>query len=248
MDRSLLHYSGQKLLPLHKPELADEQPVNLAPNTRFRRGQVIGQITGSASAVQTIALAGVPTGGNFTILIRDPRSGGWAEVEIDYNASAAAVQGLLRQHYGANVTVTGGPLPGAVTVTFNGNLANIPINQFELVGNALTGGTNPTATLATTTQGRTKSTWAPAVDGASDGSQVGKAIIAYECATDSAGWATLGPYSIEGYNGDVRKDVPAYIAGYFDTKKLVGLTATQLTNLGKLVNGVLADGEIKIGV
>jgi hypothetical protein len=248
MDRSLLHYSGQKLLPLHKPELADEMAVNLAPNTRFRRGQVIGQITGSATAVQTITFTGGPTGGSATILIRDPRSGGWALVEIPYNASAAAVQGLLVQHYGANVTVTGGALPAAVTVTFSGALANIPINQFELHTNALTGSGDEGVTLATTTQGRSKSTWAPSLDASSDGSQVGRAVIAYECATDSAGWATLGPYSIEGYAGQVMKDVPAYIAGYFDTKKLVGLTATQLGNLGKLVNGVLADGEIRIGV
>lgn len=248
MNRSLLSYSGEKLLPLHKPELADEMPVNLAPNTRFRRGQIIGQITGSASAVQTITLTGIPTGGVFTLLVRDPRSGGWAQVEIPYNASAATVQGLLQAQYGTNLTVTGGPLPGAVTVTFNGALANIPINQFELYSNALTGGTNPGATLATTTQGRSKSTWAPALDASADGSQVGRAVIAYECATDSAGWATLGPYAIEGYAGQVTKDVPAYIAGYFDTKKLVGLTATQLTNLGKLVNGTMADGEIRIGV
>lgn len=248
MDRSLLHYSGLKLLPLHKPEIADEMPVNLVPNTRFKRGQILGQITGSATAVQTITLTGVPTGGTVTLLVRDPRSGGWALVEIPYNASAATVQGLLAAQYGiGNVTVAGGPLPAAVTVTFAGALVNMPIHQFELSANALTGGTNPTATLATTTQGRTKATFAPALDASSDGSQVGKCILAYECSTDSSGWITPGPYSIEGYSGQVFKDMPAYIAGYFDTKKLVGLTTTQLGHLGKLVNGVLADGEIKLG-
>ncbi len=248
LNRSLLIYSGQKLLPLHKPEEADEQAVNLAPNTRFRRGQVVGQVTGSANDVQTITVTGGPAGGTVTILLRDPRSGAWGTFVLPYNATNTVAQGLIRALLGPNVVVTGGPLPGTpLVVTASGSLVNMPIHLMSVESSALTGGTTPALTIAHTTLGRSAATFAPYLDTNSDGTQVAKGVIAYECSTDSGGWITPGPVAIEGVVGESTKDAPMYIKGYFRTSDLIGLDAAAVTDLGRLVNGTVSNGEIWIG-
>ena len=103
--------------------------------------------------VQTITVTGTPTGGSFRLAFEGLRT-----ASIAYNADAAAVDTALEAlgSIGAgNVTVAGGPLPGAaVTVTFTGNLGKKAIGSLiALYSNSLTGGTNPTVTIAETTAG-----------------------------------------------------------------------------------------------
>ena len=105
----------------------------------------------SSNEVQTVTITGTPTGGTFVLDFN-----GAPTTDIAYNANAAAVQSALQalSTVGAgNATVTGGPGPGTpYTITFAGSLAAAQVPQIVAVGN-FTGGTTPTITVATTTQG-----------------------------------------------------------------------------------------------
>lgn len=108
------------------------------------RAQKIG---GGGNAVQTLAISGAPTGGNFTLRFKGAPTTGLA-----HNVAAAAIQSALEalSTIGAgNVAVTGS---GPFTITFTGALAGKeqPLLEFT---NALTGGTSPTPTITGTTKG-----------------------------------------------------------------------------------------------
>lgn len=99
------------------------------------------------SEVQAVTVNGAPTGGTFVLTFGDV-----ATTDLPYNATAAAVQTALQAlpSIGAgNVTVTGA---GPYTVTFAGTLANQNVAALSATGN-LTGGTSPSVTVSTTTQG-----------------------------------------------------------------------------------------------
>lgn len=112
--------------------------------------------------VQTVTIAGTPTGGTFTLSFK-----GYTTAPIAYNAIASVVQTALvalSSIGSAGATVAGGPGPGTpYVVTFAGPLAGqaLPL----LTGNAtlLTGGTGVTVTSVRTTPGfgqfDAQSTW-----------------------------------------------------------------------------------------
>lgn len=107
-------------------------------------------ITRAATAeVQTVTITGTPTGGTFSLTFDGQTASG-----IAYNANAAAVQTALEALSNlipGDVTVTGGPGPGApYTVTFAGTLGDVP--QMTAVG-AFTGGTAPAVAVTTGTPG-----------------------------------------------------------------------------------------------
>lgn len=103
------------------------------------------------NAVQTVTITGTPTGGTFTLTYQ-----GQTTAAIAYNATAAVVQAALAllPNLGANVTCTGGALPGtAVTVTFTGALAGVQAGTL-VVGNVLfTGGSTPAVAVAVVNPG-----------------------------------------------------------------------------------------------
>lgn len=102
-----------------------------------------------AAEVQTVSFSGTVSGGTYTLTFN-----GRTTAPIAYNASAATVQTALRDlpNVGANgVTVTGGPGPTALVVTFN-LTGDVP--QMTADGSALTG-TTPGVSVATTTPGTT---------------------------------------------------------------------------------------------
>lgn len=104
-----------------------------------------------ADEVQALATSGSPTGGTVTLTFE-----GQSTAPIAYNATAAAVQSALEALTNVevgDVTAAGGALGTApVTMTFGGRFkgANVPKMT---VTSALTGGTNPTATVTVTTEG-----------------------------------------------------------------------------------------------
>lgn len=105
----------------------------------------------STNEVQSITTTGTPTGGSFTLNFEGVVSGA-----IAFNAAAAAIQTTLQamSNIGTgNVICAGGPLPAAVTCTFQGDLAGQNLGQFALGTNSLTGGTTPAPAFSTTTQG-----------------------------------------------------------------------------------------------
>ncbi len=106
---------------------------------------------GAASAVQSLAVSGIPTGGTLSLSYRG------STATVPYNATSAQVQAALSGLPGigaGNVTASGGPLPGAaVTITFAGRLANQPLPLVTASGTGLTGGTSPSASVTQTTAG-----------------------------------------------------------------------------------------------
>lgn len=118
---------------------------------RAALGSVSSTNVAGTNEVQTVSLTGTPTGGTFSLVYR-----GQETAPIAHNATAAAVQTALAALtlIGAgNVTVTGGALPTALTVTFGGSLAATNVAQLTLGDNNLTGGTSPNVTITTSTPG-----------------------------------------------------------------------------------------------
>jgi Phage capsid family len=104
----------------------------------------------NTSEVQTVTVNGTPTGGTFTLTFRGATTSG-----IAYNAAAATVQTALQGLStigSSNATVTGSA-GGPYTVTFAAALANKNVPKITADGSSLTGGTNMSVTVATTTQG-----------------------------------------------------------------------------------------------
>lgn len=239
-------HSAVHLIPLHCPEKAVELPINLAPNTVFARGRVLGQVSASTNEVQTLTVTGGPTGGNVTVTVIHPITGQTLTFDVSFDATNAVAQASARAVLGANVTVTGGPLPGtALVFTFITDLAKTPVVPMT-VASALTGGTNSAAAFARTTMGATAYTFASYNDANSDGTQTARCILSYDCATDAGGNVTLGNVAGGGERGEMSKDVPAYFIGIFLTPDLVGLDANGAADLGRLLSGTAANGVLSM--
>lgn len=248
LDVAVNTYKRNKLLPLYDAAKAQEHCVNLAPNTTFARGTVLGQITNSANDVQTITVSGTPTGGTFTLKLEYPVGNVQTTGAIAYNATASAVQTALAAlpNVGSgNVSCSGGAFPGtAVVATFQGGLAGRPIPVMTLGTNSLSGGSSPTAGVAHTTTGRTAGTFKAYADGNSDGSQAAKAILPYDCTTDAAGMVSFSDTN-GGVWGEKAFDVDVYYSGVFKTSELVGLDANGVTDLsGLIISGSVSDGVL----
>jgi hypothetical protein len=98
-----------------------------------------------ASLIHAIVSEGTPTGGTFTITIRNRKTGVTlgTTATIAFNATAATIDTAIEAITGLNtVTSAGGPLPTAVSITWAGTLASTPL-ALTVDSSALTGGTAP---------------------------------------------------------------------------------------------------------
>lgn len=221
-------YTATKLLPLYQYGEAMELDVNLAPSLTYPKGQVLGQITSAANDVQTITPPGSST---YTLTFTNPLTGtSGTTTALAFNAVDATVQAALQ----SVVTSTGG---GTVTVsslaaTFSGALANTDVPLM----------TASAGSVAHTTIGRSAGTYGKYNDSLSDGTNIAKCILPYDCATDGSGRVTLGGQSGGGIWGETTLWVPAYFSGYFDTSKLTGLDAAGVVDLGRLIAGSVSSG------
>ncbi len=143
----------------------------------------------------------------------------------------------------AGVSVTGSA-GGPYTVTFQNHLGNTDVGAMTANSGSLSGNTH-TASIVTTTAGSagTPGQFAPYADSASDGSQVAKAVVKYDCKTDASNNVTFGLGGTSPW-GETYPTAPVWIEGYFSTLDLVGLDAAAVTDLGKLVQGTLAGGGV----
>lgn len=125
--------------------------IPICPNGGFG-DQLTVTCNTAANEVQTLTITGTPTGGTFTLTFQ-----GQTTAAIAYNASAATVATALvalPNIETGEVTGGGGALPGTpVTLTFSGRYAGGDVPLIMANGAALTGGTDPTATVAVTTEG-----------------------------------------------------------------------------------------------
>jgi hypothetical protein len=106
----------------------------------------------AVNEAQLVTINGGPTGGTFTLSFN--RGTVQTTAAIAYNAAASAVQVALEalSNIGAgNVAVTGSA-GGPYTVTFQGTLAGVNVNALTATP-SLTGGSSPSITVTTTTQG-----------------------------------------------------------------------------------------------
>lgn len=126
------------------------------PDGYIPSGIALGKVTAtglygpygaSPNEVQTIDL-GAATAGTITITFD-----GETTAAIAFNATAATVETALEALSNINpgdVTVTGGPLPGTITLTFGGQYAGTNVPEVTVTPSGLTGGT---VTVATTVEG-----------------------------------------------------------------------------------------------
>lgn len=87
--------------------------------------------------------------------------------------------------------------------------------------------------------------------GSTDGSQIPKGFLMYDCETDANGIIVYGGAGVAA-NLDahlpINKVTPMFYKGVFDTRDLVGLDAGAVTAMSaRYVFGVLAAGAISIG-
>ena len=102
---------------------------------------------GATAEAQTIGL-GSATAGTVKI-----KFGGKETAAIPYNATSSDVQTALEALSNidaGDVTVTGGPFPGVLTIAFGGKYENEDVPTITATATGLTGGA---VTIATTTQG-----------------------------------------------------------------------------------------------
>lgn len=107
------------------------------------------KVTKYTAEVQTINL-GAATAGTITITFDGQTTG-----SIAFNATAATVQTALEALSNldpGDIFVTGGPLPGTITLTFAGKYLGVNVPQVTVTPTGLTGGT---VTVNTTVQGGT---------------------------------------------------------------------------------------------
>lgn len=141
--------------------------------------QAMGGVT---KEVQSVSITGTPTGGTFTLTFD-----GQTTAPIAYNAAASAVQSALEALNNirvGQVTCAGGPLPASpVSVTFDGIYAGRNVSSLTADSASLTGGTTPTAAVATTT---------PGADAVTDIKAVPAGAIIGSVYVDSTNWGDIG--------------------------------------------------------
>lgn len=238
-------------------------------------------LTGT-NEVQRITITGTPTGGDFTLTYAGQTT---APIAFDADAATvdAALEALSNIGPG-DVTCGGGPLPDSfVTVTFTGTLASTNVAQMTADGTGLTGGTAPAIAITTTTPGlapsvavvtataggpgtatpatvtagaaATSGTYKAYLSSSTDGSEVAKAILEFDSATDASGNITLGGASGGGDKQQLTlgNTVPVFVSGDFRTEDLLQtagagqLTEAAVASLGKLVYGSVTKGLLRIG-
>jgi hypothetical protein len=228
-------YAGQGLKPAVYPELARTEAFRLVPGS-YVAGQALGAFANVAGAndVQTITVTGTPTGGSIYLTFNGETIG-----PIPFNSTLAAFQAFLdaSPQLGkvggvSQAVATGGPFPGtAIVVTFSGStLAGMWQPLFGVI-NALTGGATPAAAVVHTTPGRAAGgQMAPYLAGASDGTQVLRALLKQTCTVDVTGMVRYGPSNSRDTGRSFTAD--AYVKGFFRTADITGLDAAGITSAG----------------
>ena len=148
-----------KVIERYSRELARQAVIGIDATLKNRLVKVVSDkldtalLTGHGSAtneVQTVTVTGSPTGGTFTLTFRGATTSGLA-----YNAAAATVQTALQglSTIGSGNATVSGSAGGPYTVTFASALAATAVDEITADGSSLTGGTAPSVTVTTATEG-----------------------------------------------------------------------------------------------
>lgn len=227
-------YAGEGLIPSRDPNDARLESAKLAPGV-YPKGQAVGlYATGAAqNEIQTATVNGTPTGGTFRLALN-----GQPTAAVAHNADGPTLQAALEAlaNVGAgNVGVS--KASNVFTITFQGALANQDVPLLTLFSNNLTGGSSPTVALATTQIGRAAGAqWGAYNDGLSNGLQVCRGFVRYPTEVGLNGVHAVNS-SIWGEPAEGKRSAPVYVAGTFETGKLVGLDAAAVADVGRLITG-----------
>lgn len=231
-------YAGEGLIPSRDPNDARIESAKLVPG-EYPKGTAVGlYATGAAqNEIQTATITGTPTGGTYRLALD-----GKPTAAIAFDATAAAVKAALEALANVGTDNVGVSLSGAVyTITFQGALANQDIPLLTLYANALTGGSSPSVTLATTQIGRAAGAqWGAYNDALSNGLQVCRGFVRYPTEVGLNGVHAVNS-SLFGECAEGKRSAPVYVAGtfYAAAANLPGLDAAGVADVGRLINGTL---------
>jgi hypothetical protein len=229
-------YKGDGVKPIVDSDRQVRLPVPLAAGASFTGGQTLGQVTGSGSDVNEVQslIATSASSGGFQLMAAD----GQKTVTIAFNASAATIQTALEGILGGsgNVTCTGGPLPGtAVVITYLKDCGALSQPLLQVVNSTLVGGT---AVVTRTTAGKPANGYFAAYnDALSDGTQVNKAVLQYDCSVDQFGLITFGQTPSGMDMGGAERQAPAWFTGIFKGSDLIGIDANGVADVGRIIMG-----------
>lgn len=88
----------------------------------------------------------------------------------------------------------------------------------------------------------TPGTFAAYNNGAADGREVARCLLAYDVSVDAGGLITVGG----GEQGEKSLGCPAFFSGWFATSELLGLDAPAVADLGRLISGSLTSGVLVV--
>lgn len=259
-------FTNQKIEPAASGIKPVELAVKLGASLNLAKGTILGEKTGTNARHKITPSLGanLPTGGTFTITITASSHPVLGTVTLVSGAltpqsSAAEIQKSLDTATpGAgtwlpgNIRVTGGPIGGGapIYIEFVGAYGGGAIlSSVTTVQSSLTGGT-PTMTVSLDQAGAAGSpgTFVAYNQYNTDGSQVARAILPYDVQTDGSGNITLSSTANQagGEFGQQYKTVDVYVGGYFNTADLTGLDAKAVSDLGKIAQGTIAAGLLRV--
>ena len=222
--------------------------VRLPGGLNLTAGTILGeQNIVTRNAVQTVTISGSPTGGTFTLTTTDGQTTGPVAYNITTANLLAALQALLGTSSVASVTGTAGT---SYVITFSGDWGNRNISTL-VATSALTGGTTPAATCATTTVGSAGPTGTAGVyaHANSDGTQVPRYLLMKNVQTNARGMV------IDQFNQEIGHCVEVAYTGEFFCSDMSNIAAVvaggDLALIGKLTAGQAttdAGAVLKIGV
>jgi hypothetical protein len=236
-----LTFTNTGLVPFYGGYQPKRHGVKLPNSVAYARGTVLGEKWG-VNAVYTVTL-GTQSSGSFTLTVGANTTAG-----IPFNATAAAVQTALTglASVGANNATVTGAAGGPYTVTFQNALGAQAVTMTGS-GAALTTPGNFSVASAATGSAGTPGTFTAYAVGNTDGSQVPRAILEHDCATDASGNVTLGPTAGGSEWGQTQPYASAFFAGDFATGELTGLDPAGIAAAGwRLVNGNVAAGVVRL--
>jgi hypothetical protein len=204
------------------PQDVRHKGVRLPGGVNYAAGQVLGEFTTpQRNEVQTLTVNA--TGGTYRLGLD-----GQFTTPLAHNANQAAIQAAIDALLAPGNCTVGGT--GPFTFTFGQEYGNRNVAVLQVDAGAATGGT-PAIVKTTPGSAGATGTMAAVVSGASDGTQIAKAVLLLNTRTNSRGMV------INEFGQEVDHGAPVAYRGEFYCGDLIGLTSTFAGHLGKLVDG-----------
>jgi hypothetical protein len=208
--------------------------------------------SGTTNEIQTIYAVPTVSGGTFTVTYA-----GQTTAAVAYNVAPADLQTALENlsNIAPGDVVVSGTAGTVYVLKFGGTLAGTDVAAVTIGNGSITGGGSYAVATASAGAAGSNGTYKAYLSSSTDGSQVAKAILEFDAATDSSSNITLGGASGGGDKQQlaIGNSVSAFISGTFQTADLnqtagAGqLTESAVTDMGRLIQGSVTSGLLRIG-